>query len=156
MVDSLPEGLGWAGRVSDGAMQMAGPDSVALELSFVVDHQDESETERVVLHVPRAGAHTVDLSRETLGLLLPEAEHHRGDALNVGWCPQLANLPDGLRELSSVLRELRVTSMFIEELPAWLAELVELESLSICGYVWPCDGSLDVSLRCLPVTRTNS
>jgi len=54
----------------------------------------------------------------------------------VGWCPQLASLPDGLwTELSSVLRDLRVKSMFLKELPAWLAELAELESLKICGYV---------------------
>ena len=37
--------------------------------------------------------------------------------------------------MSSVLRDLRVTSMFLKELPAWLAELAELESLKICGYV---------------------
>jgi len=128
-------GCQWAGRVSDSAMHTAGPDCIALGLSFVVDFQDESETERVVLHLPRAGAHTVDLNRETFGHLLPEAERYRGDALNVRWCPQLASLPDGLQELSSVLRELRVTSMFLEELPAWLAELVELESLKIRGYV---------------------
>jgi len=60
----------------------------------------------------------------------------RDTAGTVGWCPQLASLPDGLRTvLSSVLRDLRVTSMFLKELPAWLAELAELESLKICGYV---------------------
>ena len=89
--------------------------------------------DRVVLHSPRSGAHNVDLNRETFGNLMPEAEHYRGDAGGtVGWCLQLGNLPDGLRELSSVLR---VTSMFPQELPAWLAELAELESLTICGYV---------------------
>ncbi len=134
---SPPESSGWAGRVSDGAMHTAGPDCVALGLSFVINPENESETERVVLHWPRSGAHTVDLNRETFGHLLPAAEHYRGDtAGTVGWCPQLASLPDGLRTvLSSVLRDLRVTSMFLKELPAWLAELAELESLKICGYV---------------------
>ena len=129
--------------MSDGAMHTAGPDCVALRpdcvalrLSFVVDPEIESETERVVLHSPRSGAHKVDLNRETFGHLLPEAEHCRRNAGGtVGWYSQLGNLPDGLRELSSVLRELRVASMFLKELPAWLAELAELESLKICGYV---------------------
>ena len=129
MAEPPSEGVKWAGRVP---MHTAAPDCVALGLSFIVDYTDE-RTERVVLHVPRSGAHTVVLDRETCGHLLPEAEHYRGDALSVGWCPQLANLPDGLRELSSVLRELRVTSMLLGELPPWLAELVELESLKICG-----------------------
>jgi hypothetical protein len=42
------EGLGRAGRVSDGAMHTAGPDCVALRLSFVVDPENESETERAL------------------------------------------------------------------------------------------------------------
>jgi len=63
---SPPESSGWAGRVSDGAMHTAGPDCVALGLSFVINPENESETERVVLHWPRSGAHTVDLNRGLL------------------------------------------------------------------------------------------
>ena len=40
---SPPESSGWAGRVSDGAMHTAGPDCVALGLSFVINPENESE-----------------------------------------------------------------------------------------------------------------
>jgi hypothetical protein len=61
---SPPESSGWAGRVSDGAMHTAGPDCVALGLSFVINPENESKTERVVLHWPRSCSHGGSESRD--------------------------------------------------------------------------------------------
>ena len=67
---SPPESSGWAGRVFVGAMHTAGPDCVALGLSFVINPENESETERVVLHWPRSGAHPAH-KREALNCSQP-------------------------------------------------------------------------------------
>ena len=68
--------------------------------------------------------HAVALTPDTLRTVLPGGE--KG-------CAQLAELPEGLRMLVGELRELKVTSTRLVEVPAWVGELTRLQVLELGG-----------------------
>ena len=68
--------------------------------------------------------HAVALTPDTLRTVLPGGE--KG-------CAQLAELPEGLRMLAGELRELKVKSSRLVEVPAWVGELTRLQVLELGG-----------------------
>ena len=81
------------------------------------------------------GVHTVELTPATLAPVLPEGEEEdeedeendeKGNA-------QLAELPEGLRELEKEVRELVVRSTRLAMVPVWVGELTRLEAMEVSG-----------------------
>ena len=82
--------------------------------------------------------HAVALTPDTLRTVLPGGE--KG-------CAQLAELPEGLRMLAGELRELKVKSTRLVEVPAWVGELTRLQVLELDGGF--CHGTRRFGNNCL-------
>ena len=74
----------------------------------------------------RLQVHRVELSPKTVGHLLPAGHPCPGGA-------ELAEMPEGLRELQGEMEELTVQSSRLAAVPEWVGDLTRLTTLELCS-----------------------